>query len=182
MELEFLELRKAVRHGYQVLLRIEAEICLPFELLKVREFYRGLADACLSWAQDCYGEQLKNDYSALESNRERAQFRPQTYRLRIRDCFENETYIAFLCESILTGRWSGAGDGYHRISHVWNKGEELLLPNPQILKAFGFQLSQKDLPFRPDGIYPEGDSLVVFRNATERYGFLEKKFLYKKKP
>ena len=180
MELELLEMRKTVRHGYQVLLTIEAEICLPTEAPKIRAFYQKLAEACLDWAQNGYGEQLKNEFSALESNKERAQFRAQKYQLRMRKCFENQDYIAFLCESALMGRWSGAWDGYRRISHVWNKAEELLLPQAQILRAFGFRLLGKDLPFHPDGIYPEGDSLVLFRNANERYGFLEKKFLFKK--
>jgi len=31
------------------------------------------------------------------------------------------------------------------------------------------------LPFPPDGIYPEGDEMVFFRNVTEQTPFLEKR-------
>lgn len=180
MELEFLEVHKTVRHGYQVLLRVEGELFLPEDFFKIREFYEKLSSACLSWAQDQYGERLKNEYSALESTKERARFRTQKYRLRIGRCFENESYVAFLCESELTDQWSGMGERYRRSSQVWNKSEETQLPPSQILRVFGLRLGKKELPFSPDGIYPEGGSLVIFRNATERLPFAERKFSIQK--
>ena len=143
-------------------------------------FYEKLSNACLSWAQDQYGEKLKKEYSALESTKERARFRTQKYRLRIGRCFENEQYVAFLCESALADQWSGVGEGYRRASQVWNKEEETQLPPSQILRAFGLRLGKKELPFSPDGIYPEGCSLVIFRNATQSLPFAEKKFSIKK--
>ena len=180
MELEFLEIRKTVRQGYQVLLRVEGELFLPNDYPKIRGFYEKLSNACFSWAQDQYGERLKKEYSALESNKDRARFRTQKYRLRVGRCFENEQYAAFLCESILAEQWSGMGDRYRRISQVWNKREETLLPPAQILKVFGLRLEKRMLPFSPDGIYPEGCSLVIFRNATQSLPFAEKKFSIQK--
>ena len=176
MELEYLEIRKTVRHGYQVLLRVEGELFLPKDCPKIREFYEELSSTCLSWAQNQYGEELKKAYSALESNKERARFRTQGYRLRIGRCFENEQYAAFLCESVLADQWSGTGGAYRRASQVWNKREETLIPPSQILKAFGLRLGKKELPFSPDGIYPTENALVIFRNATENLPFAEKTF------
>ena len=178
MELEFLELRKAVRHGYQVLLRVEGELFLPKDFPKIRDFYEALSNTCLSWAHNRYGEELKAAYSALESNKERARFPTQKYQLCVRRCFEDEHYVAFLCESALKAH--GTGDRYRRVSHVWNKQEESILPQAQILKAFGFRLLKKDLPFSPDGIFPEGEHLVLFRNATLDTPFAEKKLSLKK--
>ena len=176
MELEFLEVRKTVRHGYQVLLRVEGELFLPKDVPKIRAFYEDLSNTCLSWAQDQYGKSLEKEYLALESNKERARFHAQKYQFRVRKCFENETLVAFLCEAAFAHRWSGSGDGYRRVSHVWNIREELMLPPSQILQTFGFRLGKKMLPFPPDGIYPEGSSLVIFRNATQNLPFSEKKF------
>ena len=180
MELERLEIRRAVLQEYQVLLRVEGELILPTDAPKIRSFYEDLSTTCLSWAQEQYGERLKMDYSSLESNKERARFRAQKYRLRIDCCFENQTHAAFLCESAFADPWSGNMEGYRRLSHVWNKEEETLLPPSQILKAFGLRLEKRMFPFSPDGIYPEGDSLVIFRNATERLAFSEKRFALKK--
>ena len=180
MELERLEIRKTVRHGYQVLLRVEGDLLLPTEAPKIRSFYETLSGRCLSWAQEQYGEDLKREYSSLESNKERARFRAQKYHFRIRSCFENDTLIAFLCESAFSERWSGTRDGYCRASQVWNKQEETMLPPSQILKAFGLRLKKRMLPFSPDGIYPEGEDLVIFRNATEHLAFAEKRFALKK--
>ena len=180
MELEYLEIRKTVRHGYQVLLRVEGELALPTDAPKIRSFYEDLSATCLTWAQEQYGEKLKSEYSALESTKERARFRTQKYRFRIRRCFEDERLASFLCESAFAEPWSGNVEGYHRLSHVWNKEEETLLPPSQILKAFGFRLEKRMLPFSPDGIYPEGEDLVIFRNATDHLSFAEKRFALKK--
>ena len=182
METERAEFRCAVRHGYQILLRVEAQIELPTDLSRIRDFYRSLVDTCLDWAKNDYGEQLKAEYAALTSVRERAQFRPQKYSLGLRLCHEEAGLAAFVCESVMTGAWRGMVDGYHRVSHVWDTSEETALPMGQILNRFGFRLSKKDLPFCPDGIYPEKGDLVVFRNATESDEFLEKKFSLQNSP
>ena len=81
--------------------------------------------------------------------------------------------MALLCESTLTGQWRTPQTSYHRISHVWNTEEELILPFSQILSTFGSCLEKDQLPFRPDGIYPEGDEMVFFRNVTENVRFIE---------
>ena len=89
--------------------------------------------------------------------------------------WEEPPYLAILCESELTGQWREPQKSYHRISHVWNTDEELILPFAQILQNFGMKLSKDMLPFRPDGIYPEGENMVFFRNVTDQVSFLEKR-------
>ena len=176
MELEREEICRTVRHGYQILLKIEAELLLPKQAPTICEFYRDLAQGCVSWAYEDYGNRLREEFSALETPRERAQFHTQGFRFWMRRCFEDETYIAFVCETAFIGRWRGAGEDYRKLSQVWNKEEQLILPPSQVLTAYGLRLSKKDLPFSPDGIYPEGDGLIIFRNATEECEFLEKRF------
>ena len=85
--------------------------------------------------------------------------------------------MVLLCESTLTGQWKNPQKSYHRISHVWNVEEELLLPHAQILQTFGIKLEKNQLPFRPDGIYPEGNEMIFFRNADENKHFLENSIL-----
>ena len=53
--------------------------------------------------------------------------------------------------------------------------EELILPESQILRGFGLRITRSMLPFRPDGIYPSGDKMVFFRNATDHLPFVERK-------
>ena len=177
MELEREEMRRAVRHGYQILVRIEAELLLAREKPKICAFYKALAQACVDWAYEDYGGRLREEFSALEGIKERTQFQTQSFRFWMRRCFEDDRYIAFVCETAFVGRWRGTGEDYRRLSHVWSKEEELILPPAQILSAYGLRLSKKDLPFPPDGIYPEGDGLIIFRNATEMSEFLEKRFV-----
>ena len=180
MELARKELRRTVRHGYQILLRIEAEILLPVEKPSICEFYQTLAESFVNFGFEDYGNRLKEEFSASESIKERAQFQMQSLRFWMRCCFEDERYLAFVCETAFLGRWQGAGRDYRRLSHVWNKQEELILPPSQVLSAYGLHLSKKDLPFPPDGIYPEGEALTIFRNATEESEFLEKRFVLQK--
>jgi hypothetical protein len=49
------------------------------------------------------------------------------------------------------------------------------VPLSQILAQFGMHLSRGLLPFRPDGVYPEGEYVVCFRNVTDQTPFLERK-------
>ena len=175
MNTESRELHATVREGYQILLRANGILFLPTDKPKICEFYQKTAKTCIQWAQGVYGERIRREFLSLESLRERSQFRTQYYRLTVRCLWEEGIYATFLCESELTGEWKMPQQSYHRISHVWNTQEETVLPLSQILRNFGLRLRRDMLPFRPDGIYPEGDQMVFFRNAGERSAFLEKR-------
>ena len=175
MEFEQVEMHAAVREGYQILLRADATLLMPTDKPKIREFYQRMADTCMRWAEQIHGESLRKDFLELEGIREKSQFRTQRYSLRMRCPFEDDKHAAILCESKLTGQWKEPQKSYHRISHVWNTEEELVLPFSQILRGFGLKLTKNMLPFHPDGIYPEGDMMVFFRNVTDNLPFLEKK-------
>ena len=173
MKLEKIEKRLVVREGYQILLRAEAELLLPVDKPKIAWFYEQTAKTCMKWAEEVRGEALRREFLALEGVREKSRFATQRYRFSMRCPWEEGDWIVLLCESTLTGQWRSPQTSYHRISHVWNCREELILPFSQILSTFGMQLEKKQLPFRPDGIYPEGDDMVFFRNVTENMRFLE---------
>ena len=175
MNIEKIEMQATVREGYQILLRARAEINFFEDKPKMREFYQRMADTCMRWAEEVYGKSLQKDFLELEGIRERSQFQPQSYHLRIHSPWQEGKYAAILCESKLLGQWREPQKSYHRISHVWNLEEELILPFPQILKRFGVHLSKEMLPFRPDGIYPLGEQMIVFRNVTDHTPFLEKR-------
>ena len=98
------QLRATVREGYQVLLRAEAEIVLPDGKDVIGNYYRLLTDKCMSWATEVYGERLRNEFLALEDLHDRALWRAQKYRFLMRIPWQNEHYIAILCESYLLGQ------------------------------------------------------------------------------
>lgn len=169
------ELKASTREGYQILLRAEARLLLPVGKPKICDFYQRLARTCVSWAEEIHGERLRREFCALETVREKSRFRTQYYRFCMYSPWEEGRYAVILCESELTGQWEEIHNSYHRISHVWDVEEELLLPPSQILSAFGVNLSRDMLPFRPDGIYPTEDGIVLFRNPTPSSVFIEKK-------
>ncbi|MBQ8310095.1 MAG: hypothetical protein IJX80_03675 [Clostridia bacterium] len=175
MNIEKKELRASVREGYQILLRVEAELNVPTDSEKINDFYQRLAEKCMLWATDVHGEMLRRDFLSMESIRERSQCRTQEYRFLLRPIRICEEYAVFLCESWLKGRTGGLKNGYHRISHVWDLQEETILPFSQILKKFEPEESDFVLPFVPDGIYPTGDELVFFKNASAENSFLEER-------
>ena len=174
--LEKTEQRRVVREGYQILLRAEAELLLPPGKEKMKWFYEKMAETCMKWAESIYGERLRSEFLNLESLRERSHFRTQNYRFSMRSPWSEGVWTVLLCESTLTGQWKQPENSYHRVSHIWNVEEELLLPFSEILQNFGMRLEKNQLPFRPDGIYPEGDEMVFFRNADEKTRFLERRF------
>ncbi|MBQ8213758.1 MAG: hypothetical protein IJZ80_07090 [Clostridia bacterium] len=175
MNIEKTEMHATVREGYQILLRAEAALLMPTDQPKLRAFYEKLANTCMKWATEVHGEGLRKDFLALESVRERSSFRTQRYRLGMRIAYEDACYAAIICESNLTDQWREPQKSYHRISHVWDIREETVLPLSQILSRFGMHLGKSLLPFKPDGVYPEGNFVVCFRNVTENTPFLEKK-------
>ncbi|MBE6601319.1 MAG: hypothetical protein E7637_02285 [Ruminococcaceae bacterium] len=176
MKLEKTERRRVVREGYQILLRAEAELWVPCGKEKIKRFYETMADTCMKWAETIYGERLRGEFLNLETLRERSHFHTQCYRFSMRSPWLEGKWAALLCESTLTGQWKQPESRYHRVSHVWNVEEEQLLPFSQILENFGMNVEKNQLPFRPDGIYPEGNEMVFFRNADESSRFLERRF------
>lgn len=177
MDTERKSLHATVREGYQILLRADADYLLAVGREKIRGFYESLTDTCLKWALEVHGERLRRDFLALESVREKSQFRTQRYRLSIGTPYSEGEYTVFLCESWLTGQWQTPQEGYRRAAQVWNVEEETLLPAGEILSRFGIRLKTGMLPFRPHGIYPDGEEMVFFRNASDRERFSQVRLL-----
>jgi hypothetical protein len=172
MELERQTLRGSTVEGYRILLRAQAELLLPLEYPVIREFYITLARRCIEWTCEVTGERLRARYLALDTNAERAHFDTRTYRFAMRYCDTDDRHAAIVCES----RFSGDGEriAYRRISHVWYLAEQTLLPPSQIIKRYS-QGRRVSVGFPPDGIYPENGDLVLFKNATEKTDFTEKR-------
>ena len=164
MNMEKKVLHTTVREGYQILLRAEAEWYEPTEYEKICDYYRRLAEKCMTWASEVHGETLRKEFLSLESTREKSRFRTQEYRFVSHVLRIGEEYATVVCESWLKGRRTQR-DGYHRIAHVWDLREETILPFSQVLKRFGTAETDFKLPFSPDGIYPEGGKLIFFKNA-----------------
>ena len=155
-----------VREGYQVLLRAEAELILPEGKDVIGNYYRLLGDKCMSWATEVYGERIKSEFLSLDDLHDRALWRAQKYRFLMRIPWATEHHIAILCESYLLGQRTDMQNSYHRLSHIWNLDEESILPIPQVLELFESGIRLRDLPFIPDGIYPEGGELIFYKNPT----------------
>ena len=83
--------------------------------------------------------------------------------------------MAILCESYLLGQRSDKQNSYHRLSHVWNLDEESILPISQILELFGCGIKMRELPFVPDGVYPDGEELIFYKNPTLESPILQTK-------
>ena len=169
------QLRATVREGYQVLLRAEAELVLPEGKEVMSKYYRLLANKCMSWATEVYGERIRSDFLSLEDLHDRALWRAQKYRFSMRIPWQNEHYVAILCESYLLGQRSEKQNSYHRLSHVWNIEEESILPIGQILGLFGCGIRLRELPFAPDGVYPEGEELIFYKNPTKETPLAQRK-------
>ncbi len=170
METEALQLQESVREGYQILLRADARMPLPIAYPKIAAYYRTLAQKCMAWAIDVQGELLRRTFSELESVREKSRFRMRLYSLEMTVPWEDGTHAAILCESRFTG---DERDGYHRLSHVWDLREETVLPLSQVENLFLVGRRREKLPFSPDGIYPEGDELIYFKNPRSASPFSE---------
>jgi hypothetical protein len=155
-----------VSEGYQVLLRAEAEIVLPEGKDVITNYYRLLANKCMSWATEVYGERIRRDFLSLEDLHDSALWRAQKYRFLMRIPWQSEHHIAILCESYLLGQYQDVKNSYHRLSHVWNLDEESILPISQILELFECGIHVRELPFVPDGVYPEGEELIFYKNPT----------------
>ena len=173
MELEEVKLRRSVREGYIVLLRAEALLVMPVGYEKICDFYRRVADACMNWAVEVYGEHLRAQFLSLASVREKSGFRTQQYRFWMRVPWEEGDFVTILCES---ERASTDGErDFYRISHTWNTKEQTALPIKQVLQLLEKRPSVKDFPFQPDGVYRERDKLVIYQNKTDKNVFGEVK-------
>ena len=155
-----------VREGYQVLLRADAELVLPDGKEVICNYYRLLANKCMSWATEVFGERIRRDFLSLEDLHDRALWRTQKYRFLMRIPWQSEHYMAILCESYLLGQHNNTQNSYHRLSHVWNLQEESILPIPQVLKLLSCDVNLKELPFLPDGVYPENGEVIFYKNPT----------------
>lgn len=174
MELEWAEEKRSVREGYVVLLRAHAELLLPDASYPViRSFYQRIAEACMSWTVEVFGERVRAHFLSLADIREKSRFRTLQYRFRMRSPWQNDSHITLLCESERT-ELDGTVD-FFRICHTWNIEEETVLPLGQILPLIETRFSKKELPFLPDGIYREGDHVVVYQNKTSVHPYLEAK-------
>ncbi len=173
MELQEQILHATVREGYQILLRADAVLLLPQAYGRIAEYYCTLADKCMVWAKDVQGELLRRRFSELQTVHERSHFLTQWYRFAMKVVFEDETHAAILCESTLTGQEGKYAKSYHRLSHVWRLSEESILPLPQVTETFLHTRRARGIPFRPDGIYPQGKELVFFRNPRAESAFAE---------
>ncbi|MBQ1230217.1 MAG: hypothetical protein IIX80_04195 [Clostridia bacterium] len=175
MEVDQRMLRAVVREGYQVLLRAEAELLLPVGKKAMREFYLNLGKACMNWVKEVEGERMRRAFLELLSPRERSAFRAGHYRFRMRIPWESEGLAAMVCESELKGENDLLRGGMHRTAQVWDLKEELILPPSQVLALLAPHIGRRMLPFTADGIYPEGEFLVAFRNPSSKGAFLEKR-------
>ena len=172
MELEKKILRGAVIEGYTVLMRAEAELLLPVGKRQMEAFYLSLSEKCMTWAVEVRGEQLRAEFLSLETPEKKAKFKTRQYRFFMQTPWENPPHVAILCESTLKGE-EEALHAYRRVSHVWNTEEETMLPMDQIVGLFDKKSNLKKLRFRPDGVYPEEDTLVFYKNSRKDNDFME---------
>ena len=175
--MEFLEQtrRMSVREGFVVLLRAEANLQLPSEdYEKIRSFYQKTADSCLLWATEIYGEELRRSFLSLSDIREKSRFRTRHYRFWMRVPWSDGEHVTILCEST---RESERGDtDFYRIAHTWNVAEQTILPTSQVLRLLGARPSTHALPFVPNGLYKEGETIVIYQNASAEKAFSEVRF------
>ena len=172
MEFEGQKKRKTVREEYVVLLRAEAELLLPGETFsKMRDYYTRLSDSCMAWATEIYGERLRREFLELREIRDKARFKGAQYRFSMRVPWQDGRHVTVLCESErLVG---GVSADRFCLGHTWNIEEETVLPFDQILRLWGIRLSKGELPFSPDGVFREGESLVLFKNPRGESRYLE---------
>ena len=176
MDLMQRENHKIVREGYRILMRVDSALFLPKESSKLLDFYETLARDCLTWAVEIRGEALRLAFCALSTIQEKSRFQAEHYQLRIWSPWEEGEHIAFVCES----EWRKSDrkeTELRRIAHVWSMREFCMLPPKQTMRLFHLNLADYKLGFSPDGVYPQGESIIAFRNKTESSPFSECKIL-----
>ncbi len=153
--------RGAVREGYRVLLRCEIEMTLPLEHGRICDYYRRVAEACLRWAEEVTGERRRAEYRLAEP-REQERMQTAHHGLTIAPAWWNEELLAMVCNSFLT---EAAGVKRQRLAAAWLLSEETILPPKQLMERLGLGAMPRELPFRPDGLYPVREGLLFYRNA-----------------
>ncbi len=176
MELEKKILRGAVIEGYTVLMRAEAELLLPCGHIEICNFYSLLAEKCMTWAIEVYGEKRRALFLDLQDLSERTRFKTAHYRFRMREPWYKDEHMAIVCESFLKGDTSEGESSYRRISHVWNVAEETILPISLIKELFSCRMDSRRIGFKADGVYPENEELVFYKNASQKNDFMEKRW------
>ena len=154
----------AVREGYQILLKADAELILSEEYNEIREFYGRVKDACIEWVETAEGARLRERYLELKDHRDMARFECARYVLQCKPVWESADHMAYLCESVLKMDGRTVRRAF---SQVWNIKEQTMLPMQQILRLFSLKGRSCRPPFRPDGVYPYGEELIFFRNQRE---------------
>lgn len=167
--------RMSVREGFVVLLQAEAKLLLPGkEYETMRSFYQKTAESCLLWVTEIYGEELRRAFLSLTEVREKSRFRTKHYRFWMRVPWRDEEHVTILCESTRESESNHAS--FYRISHTWNVAEQSILPISQVRKLLGIQKTERSLPFVPDGIYQENETVVIYQNSNEKAEFSEVRF------
>lgn len=171
-------LHKNVCEDCRVLLRVDAELLLPSEYEKISDFYRRTGEACMEWVIGAEGERLRAHYLSLEDHIERARTRTASYHLRITPVWERDGYAAFVCRSVLSS--VGTAPSERVMAQLWNLSEQTALPLRQVLRLCPPAEREKP-PFRPDGVYPQGDTLVFYKNEREKQTVTEFRLHYREK-
>ncbi|MBQ9784586.1 MAG: hypothetical protein IJW29_03700 [Clostridia bacterium] len=173
MDTERMELHGTVREGYQILLRADATAELPRAYEPIAAYYRTLAQTCMDWITDVYGERVRERFSALEDVRERARFGTLRYRFVMKNTWESDTHASFLCETCLLGDGVEEALSRRRTAQLWLLDEARILPTEQVVRLFFDGHRPPRPPFVPDGVYPADGALIFFRNPTHGQGGTE---------
>ena len=168
------DLHASVREGYQILLRAECALFLPVGYEKIADYYRAVGQKCLSWVTEVHGERLRACFADAASVREKAAFGTAQYRFCMRCTYADDDLLALVCDTTLTGHLCEETMRQRRLSAVWLLLEETLLPHEQILSRFSLGKRALRVGFVPDGVYPDGEEMVLFKNAREGQGFCER--------
>ncbi len=177
METERECLRRVVSEGYRILLRAEAELDLPKDFGTVADYYRRMGEACMEWVTAAEGERILAEYRAIQDTVERARFKTAWYQLSCRCVWEDGGHAAWVGESVLY--LPSQGPVLRKTAQVWNLNEQTVLPKGQVLRLCRPTAKQGRPPFRADGVYPCGQELIFFRNATPKDSFAEFRIPYR---
>lgn len=174
MQTEVIRERRCVRADYRILFRADAEIVVPEQKGRMRTCLQAIFRTFSEWAGSGEGEPVRQAYLALPEIRDRSRFRTVEYRLRGKFVWEGEGLVSWVAETQLRDA-NRQREEIRRTAIVWNTEEETALPPREIFRLAGLSARErsKQLPFRPDGIYPVSGSLVCFRNGRGADAFRE---------
>lgn len=167
------EIRRCVREGYQLLLSAEATLFLPEgDGGAMAEYYQNVARTCLAWAEQIEGERLRASFLSDEDIRARSRFRPWHYSFWMELPWQTSEYLAVVCHSRMEKE-------LRRSAQIWKLSEGTMLRMREIRSLFSSSLGRfGGMTFSPHGIYPKGEELILFRNATPKGPAMEKKLRF----